>query len=69
MYTLNPKAVWSDGVPITAKDFEYAWAQERGDPTSDPTPWRARAGYRDIRSIKGTNKGRTVTVVFRTPFA
>ena len=27
------------------------------------------AGYRDIRSVKGSNKGRTVTVVFRTPFA
>jgi peptide/nickel transport system substrate-binding protein len=69
VYTLNPKAVWSDGVPITAKDFEYAWAQERGDPTSDPTAVASTSGYRDIRSIKGSNKGRTVTVVFRTPFA
>ena len=25
VYTLNPKAVWSDGVPITAADFKYAW--------------------------------------------
>src|SRR6185312_137696 len=37
VYTLNPKAVWSDGVPITAKDFIYAWTQQRGDLTSDPT--------------------------------
>ena len=32
VYTLNPKAVWSDGVPISAADFKYAWEQQRGDP-------------------------------------
>jgi peptide/nickel transport system substrate-binding protein len=69
VYTLNPKAVWSDGVPITAKDFIYAWAQQRGNLTSDPTTVATTAGYRDIKSVKGSNKGRTVTVVFRTPFA
>jgi peptide/nickel transport system substrate-binding protein len=69
VYVLNPKAVWSDGVPITAKDFIYAWTQQRGDPTSDPTSVASTAGYRDIKSVKGSNKGRTVTVVFRTPFA
>ena len=30
IYTLNPKAVWSDGVPITAADFKYAWEAARG---------------------------------------
>jgi peptide/nickel transport system substrate-binding protein len=69
VYTLNPKAVWSDGVPITAKDFIYAWTQQRGDPTSDPTTVASTAGYRDIRSVKGSDNGRTVTVIFRTPFA
>jgi peptide/nickel transport system substrate-binding protein len=69
VYTLNPKAVWSDGVPITAKDFIYAWTQQRGDPVSDPATVASTSGYRDIRSIVGTDKGRTVTVIFRTPFA
>ena len=69
VYTLNPKAVWSDGVPITAKDFTYAWTQQRGDPTSDPTTVASTAGYRDIKSVTGSDKGRTVTVIFRTPFA
>ncbi len=69
MYTLNPKAVWSDGVPITAKDFIYAWEQQRGDLTSDPALVASTAGYRDIKSVTGSNKGRTVTVVFRQPFA
>lgn len=30
VYTINPKAVWSDGTPITAADFVYTWQQERG---------------------------------------
>jgi peptide/nickel transport system substrate-binding protein len=69
VYKLNPDAVWSDGVPITAKDFIYAWEQQRGDPTSNPATVASTAGYRDIRSVQGSNNGRTVTVVFRTPFA
>jgi len=69
VYTLNAKAVWSDGVPITAKDFTYAWEQQRGDPTSDPATVASTAGYRDIKSVKGSNNGRTVTVIFRQPFA
>jgi peptide/nickel transport system substrate-binding protein len=69
VYTLNAKAVWSDGVPITAKDFTYAWEQQRGDPTSNPATVASTAGYRDIKSVKGSNDGRTVTVIFRQPFA
>jgi peptide/nickel transport system substrate-binding protein len=69
VYTLNAKAVWSDGVPITAKDFTYAWEQQRGDPTSNPATVASTAGYRDIKSVKGSNNGRTVTVIFRQPFA
>jgi peptide/nickel transport system substrate-binding protein len=69
VYTLNPKAVWSDGVPITARDFTYAWDQQRGNPTSNPATVASTAGYRDIKSVKGSNKGRTVTVIFRQPFA
>lgn len=69
VYTLNPKAVWSDGVPITSKDFVYAWEEQRGAPTSDPATVASTAGYRDITSVKGSDKGRTVTVVFRQLFA
>jgi peptide/nickel transport system substrate-binding protein len=71
VYTLNPKAVWSDGVPITAADFKYAWEQQRGDP-DDPAAnadIASIAGYRDIGSVTGSNGGHTVTVKFKTPFA
>ncbi|MGO8871841.1 MAG: hypothetical protein ACLQPH_10670, partial [Acidimicrobiales bacterium] len=30
-YAINPKAVWSDGVPFNADDFIYAWQSQRGD--------------------------------------
>ena len=30
-YVINPRAVWSDGVPFSADDFIYAWHAQRGD--------------------------------------
>lgn len=69
VYTLNPKAVWSDGVPITAADFAYAWQQQRGDATVPAEDVASIAGYRDITSVTGSNGGQTVTVKFKTTFA
>ena len=69
VYTLNPNAVWSDGVPITAADFVYAWQQQRAISPTDPGAVSSTEGYRDIAAVTGSNKGHTVTVTFRTPFA
>ncbi len=69
VYTLNPKAVWSDGVPITADDFRYAWDLQRGDPVVSSPDIVSIAGYRDIASVTGSNGGHTVTVRFKTTFA
>jgi peptide/nickel transport system substrate-binding protein len=69
VYTLNPKAVWSDGVPISAADFKYAWEQQRGDPVVSSPDVASIAGYRDIASVKGSNDGHTVTVKFKNSFA
>jgi len=44
VYSVNPKAVWSDGRPLTAEDFIYTWEEERGvtgpigPPASNKTP-------------------------------
>ena len=68
VYTLNPKARWSDGVPITAADFAYYWHEQLAVgpelPATDPL-----AGYEDIKSITGSDHGRSVTVVFKAPYA
>ncbi len=69
VYSLNPKAVWSDGVPITADDFKYAWQLQGGDPALPTTDVASVAGYRDIASVTGSNGGHTVTVVFKRTFA
>jgi len=69
VYTLNPKAVWSDGVAITAADFRYAWEEQRGDPVVSSPDVSSVAGYRDIASVTGSNGGHTVTVKFKTTFA
>ncbi len=69
VYTLNPKAVWSDGVPISANDFIYAWTQQRAIPTVDPDSVASTQGYKDISSVLGSNQGHTVTVTFKTPYA
>ncbi|MFZ2055812.1 MAG: ABC transporter substrate-binding protein [Acidimicrobiales bacterium] len=67
-YVIDPKAMWSDGYPITAADFEYNWQQQL-----QTSPLMASvgllAGYRDIKSISGSNGGKTVTVVFKSPYS
>jgi peptide/nickel transport system substrate-binding protein len=62
-YQINPKAVWSDGVPITSADFEYTWDQiAHGADIFD------RTGYDQIASVNDTDP-HTAIVTFQTPFA
>lgn len=62
-YRLNPAAVWSDGRPITARDFEFTWRlqRDRGCPGLVST-----AGYDQIESVRAAD--RTVEVTFRRPY-
>jgi peptide/nickel transport system substrate-binding protein len=74
VYQINPKAVWSDGVPINAADFVYNWQAQSGNPAYKDVGNAAfqaagTAGYDQIKSVTGSNNGKTVTVVFSTPFA
>ncbi|MGH9045980.1 MAG: ABC transporter family substrate-binding protein [Acidimicrobiales bacterium] len=72
VYTINPKAVWSDGVPITATDFIYAWDHERAVPVGETTGngnVASTAGYDDIATMTPSSRGRTLTVVFSTSYA
>ncbi len=73
VYTINPKAVWSDGVPISAADFTYMWQANSGDPKYKDVGGKAftpagTAGYSQIKSVTGSNGGKTATVVFSSPF-
>ena len=73
VYQINPKAVWSDGVAINADDFIYAWQSQSGSPKYTDVGGKAfepasTAGYNQIKSVTGSNGGKTVTVVFSKPF-
>ncbi|WP_222192213.1 ABC transporter family substrate-binding protein [Modestobacter italicus] len=70
-YSINPDAVWSDGTPITADDFEFTWRANRsGDPADGGcAAVLSTTGYDIIESIEGSDDGKTVTVTYTTPYA
>ena len=73
VYQINPKAVWSDGVPISASDFIYNWQAQSGNPKfkdvgGKPFLPAATSGYSQIASVTGSDGGKTVTVVFSKPY-
>lgn len=60
-YTIDPKAQWSDGVPVAAEDFEYLWRQMITQPgVVDP------AGYEQIVAVRSGAGGKVVDVVFES---
>jgi peptide/nickel transport system substrate-binding protein len=62
-YHINPKAVWSDGQPITSKDFKYLWDQiANGADIYDTT------GYANIESVDDSDPA-TAIVTYKTNFA
>jgi ABC-type transport system substrate-binding protein len=80
-FRLRPEARWSDGSPVRADDFTYAW-QRLADPKTRPGPSPARAllsgvrGYRayatgQARSIAGLEAPDPATLVLQLdrPFA
>jgi peptide/nickel transport system substrate-binding protein len=68
-YKINPKAVWSDGSPINADDFIYTWhvstSTDQGGCPDNLSP----TGLQNIKSITGSDNGKTVTVQYATPYA
>lgn len=75
VYQLNPKAAWSDGVPVTYTDFVYNWeaqcgcgrARDRGAIPFEPA---GTAGYSDISNVSGAPSAPdTVKVTFSHPYS
>jgi peptide/nickel transport system substrate-binding protein len=67
VYKIKQAAVWSDGVPVSADDFIYLWKNLNG--TIKDNDVSGTTGYDQIQSVEGSDNGKTVTVVFKTPFA
>ena len=66
VYKIKPEAVWSDGTPVSADDFVYVWKNLNGSIKGNDVA--ATTGYDQIESVKGSDNGKTVTVVFKEPF-
>jgi peptide/nickel transport system substrate-binding protein len=67
VYKIKPAAVWSDGTPVSADDFIYLWKNLNG--TIRDNDVASTTGYDQVKSVTGSDNGKTVTVVFKTPFA
>src|SRR4051794_29356766 len=64
---LNPKAKWSDGTPITEKDFETQWTALK-DPAGK-YQISSSTGYDLIESVKQGKDEREVIATVKKPFA
>jgi peptide/nickel transport system substrate-binding protein len=63
-YYIRKTARWSDGVPVTGRDFAFTWNTIRNLKYREHI---SQEGYQDIRSIKGS--GKVVTVAFKRNYA
>lgn len=65
-YTLNPRAKWSDGKPITWADYATQWKALNG---RDPAYRIASStGYQDIEKVARGKDDHEVVVTFARPF-
>jgi peptide/nickel transport system substrate-binding protein len=67
VYKIKQEAVWSDGTPVSADDFEYLWRNLNGSVKGNDVA--ATTGYDQIERVTGSDNGKTVTVVFSEPFS
>jgi peptide/nickel transport system substrate-binding protein len=66
-YAIHPKATWSDGTPITWRDFEAQWKALNG---ANPAFLIAsKTGYEDIASVARGTDDKQVVVTFARTFA
>lgn len=74
VYQINPRAVWSDGTPVSYADFVYNWQAQSGqsrftDVGRKPYTPADEAGYADIAKVTGNPAAPyTATVVFSSPY-
>lgn len=67
VYKIKSGAVWSDGAPITADDFSYNWKVQNGHDCPSCAA-ASTSGYDQIKSVVGSDNGKTVTVTFNKLF-
>lgn len=71
VYKIKQNASWSDGKPISADDFIYLYDNQKGVAKGAPkdNDVASTTGWDQIKSVTGSDGGKTVTVVYDKPFA
>lgn len=64
-YTLNPKAVWNDGTPITWKSYQVTWKSCNG---SDPK-YQTTSDCSNISSVKQGENDRQAVITYKGIYA
>ncbi|HYA49750.1 MAG TPA: ABC transporter family substrate-binding protein, partial [Streptosporangiaceae bacterium] len=68
-YTFNPKATWSDGVPMGCADAVLTWLANSGVTGSNGFSAASTDGYRNMTKPKCAAGDKSFTVVYKKPFA
>ncbi|SEK28196.1 ABC transporter family substrate-binding protein [Streptacidiphilus jiangxiensis] len=66
-YEINPKAKWSDGTPITYKDFQVDWQDQNG--SNPKMAALSTVGYNQIASVVQGKNAQEVVVTYSSPYA
>lgn len=78
VFTMREGLVWSDGTPLTAKDFEYSWKRAANPATAADYCYmlngivgyeEAKAGDANALQVTASEDGTTLTVVMAAPCA
>ncbi|MEO3884424.1 ABC transporter family substrate-binding protein [Nonomuraea sp. B5E05] len=65
-YTLNDKAQWSDGTPITWKDLEAQWKANNGE--NEKFKPASKDGWDKIASVEKGDSDKVAIVTFKQPY-
>jgi peptide/nickel transport system substrate-binding protein len=66
-YSINPKAVWSDGVPVECDDMVLDWMAQSG--LNKAFLPAGTAGYEQMNPPQCKAGDKDVTITYKTPFA
>lgn len=73
VYNFNPRAVWSDGHPLSALDFIYTWEAQKAGIRGITLPYMSALSephrYDDVASVVSSANGNSVTVTFTKPLS
>jgi len=67
-YTINGKAVWSDGKPIDCDDFTLTWLANSGLTGEKGFSAASTAGYEDQNKPECSEGDKEIAVVYKKPF-